>query len=182
VPARLAISDFSFENLADFFGALPASSEGVEDFPRRRTSHMKYAFALVLSVICTMAIVTAQTPAAQAPSTQSEKPAAQPAGAGKVTYTGCLKPGTTADSWVLENAEMASAKSTATATSGAASKTSIGLTVKPSENLKPHANHKIEVVGTIGPAASTSGAAASSTAPRQNLTVESVKMVSATCP
>ncbi len=148
---------------------------------------MRYASALVLSALCTIAIVSAQTPAA--PQDQQQKPAApssqSSASAGKVTYTGCLKPGTAADSWTLENAEMASAAGTtkapgATATSGAASKTTLGLTVKPSENLKPHANHKIEVTGTVAPAASASSAAAGG--PRQNLTVESVKMVAATCP
>ena len=102
-----------------------------------------------------------------------------------MTYTGCLKAGTAADTWQLENAEMASAAGTtrapgATATAGAASKLAIGLTVKPSENLKPHANHKVEVTGTVSPAASAGAAVAG--APRQNLTVESVKMVSATCP
>ena len=162
---------------------------------------MRYTLALVLSALCTMSIVAAQNPApAQPPATPApaqqqttQKPstpaASQSSQAGKVTYTGCLKPGTTADSWTLENAEMASAsgsKSSATAaTAGTASKTTFGLTVKPSENLKPHTNHKIEVVGTVSPSTAGASSAASSTsssAPRQNITVESVKMVSATCP
>jgi hypothetical protein len=179
---------------------------------------MKYAFALVLSVVCTLSIVAAQTPTQQAPATERPAqqqpapgtPSAQTGQSAKVTYTGCLKPGTTADSWTLENAEVASAAGTsakpssAIGTSGAGSKTTLALTAKSAQNLKPHANHKIEVVGTVSPAgagsttqgagATTQGAAAttpgnagaastaSTTAPQQNLTVESFKMVSATCP
>jgi hypothetical protein len=168
---------------------------------------MRHVFALTLSVLCTISLIAAQTPAQQPsvprnPGQESAKPAtpatpatpaapaAQAAQANKVTYTGCLKPGTTPDSWLLENAEVASAASTkapaATGTSGvAASKATLGLTVKPGENLKPHANHKIEVTGTLIPGAKMSGeaaAGAAATAPRQGFTVESFKMVSATCP
>jgi hypothetical protein len=49
--------------------------------------------------------------------------------------------------------------------------------VKPTENIKPHANHKIEVTGTMGKAA---GGAAASATPTFN--VDSFKMVAATCP
>ena len=153
---------------------------------------MRYVFALILAVVCTMAIVAAQAPAqppaggaAQEP---GQKPSAPPAptasAANKVTYTGCLKPGTAADSWTLENAEIASAagaKPGATATSGAP-KTSFNLMAKPSENLKPHANHKIEVTGTVSKAAGGAAASSSSTTPSQTFNVESFKMVSATCP
>ena len=135
---------------------------------------MRYVFALTVAALCTVAV------AAQTPAPQGDKPAApsaQASSAGKVTFTGCLKPGAGADTWTLENAEMAG-KSTA-ATSGSASRMTLGLTTKPSENLKPHANHKIEVTGTVSKAA---GAAASPTAPSQTLAVESFKMVSATCP
>jgi len=148
---------------------------------------MRYTLAFLLSALCTVAIA-AQAPAAPpAGQEPTQKPTAPPAAssstASKVTYTGCLKPGTAADTWMLENAETAS-KSATTATSGAASKTTLNLTVKPSENIKPHANHKIEVTGTIGPASASGGAAAgaASSAPRQSFTVESFKMVSATCP
>jgi hypothetical protein len=58
-----------------------------------------------------------------------------------------------------------------------------------SVNLKPHANHKIEVVGTLSPAkahgeapsASAAGASSAHT-PHQQFSVQSMKMVSATCP
>jgi hypothetical protein len=161
---------------------------------------MRYPIALSLSVLCTVSVLAAQTPpqpAAPAQPAQEQSrpasPASQAADATKVTYTGCLKPGTAADSWTLENAEIASAAGiaakapAATGTSGtASSKTTFGLTVKPDQNLKPHANHKIEVVGTVSPkagaAAPAAPSAASATTPQQNLTVESFKMVSATCP
>jgi hypothetical protein len=55
----------------------------------------------------------------------------------------------------------------------------LGLNVKPGENIKPHANHKIEVTGTMSKAA---GSPSSSTTPSQTINVESVKMVAATCP
>lgn len=162
---------------------------------------------MTLPMLCTIALVGAQAPApdtagAQRPTTPAA-PATQAAQPGKVTYTGCLKPGATADSWTLENAEVsavgASAKAEgassapqgATATAGRApSNTILALTVKPTENLKPHANHKIEVVGTVSVSdasakttgAPAPGASAAATAPRQNFNVESFKMVSATCP
>jgi hypothetical protein len=142
---------------------------------------MRYAFALMLATVCTLSIVSAQTPApAGQDAPKPSAPAAQSASsAGKVTYTGCLKPGTAADTWQLENAEVAAAGGAkaegATATSGA--KQTLSLSVKPTENIKPHANHKIEVTGTMGKAAS--GAAASAT---PTFNVDSFKMVAATCP
>ena len=139
---------------------------------------MRYAFALTFAALCTIA-VAAQTPAPQGDKPAAPAPAAQASSAGKVTYTGCLKPGTAADSWTLENAEVASAAGKSTATSGSASKMTIGLSAKPTENLKPHANHKIEVTGTVS---KTGGASSSSTTPGQTLAVESFKMVAATCP
>jgi len=54
-----------------------------------------------------------------------------------------------------------------------------------SVNLTPHANHKVEVVGTVSPAkagADAAAGAAGAQAPRQQFSVESLKMVSATCP
>jgi hypothetical protein len=140
---------------------------------------MRYAFAFTFAALCTIA-VAAQTPAPQGDKPAAPAPAAQAASAGKVTYTGCLKPGAAADSWTLENAEMASAAGKPAATSGA-SKMTLGLSAKPTENLKPHANHKIEVTGTMSKAGGASSSS-SSTTPSQTLAVESFKMVSATCP
>jgi hypothetical protein len=133
------------------------------------------------------------SPAEQTPS-PSPSSSSSAASADKVTYTGCLKPGTTAGTWVLENAQVASAAGSAAASSDKAvgtagassSKESFNLTVKPSDNLTPHANHKIEITGTTSPAIATSmSAGASSTpsasAPKLNFSVDSFKMVSASC-
>lgn len=172
---------------------------------------MVRSLGFVLAVLCAGAVVAAQAPA-QEPPTQyptTQQPAGQPAQkppappapptqtaqVNKVSYTGCLKPGATAESWTLENAEMASAAGApaksgegAVGTSGAAgSKMIFNLSAKPTENLKPHANHKIEVVGTVSKAGASRAASgaepgAAGTPPRQTLNVESFKMVSATCP
>ena len=52
----------------------------------------------------------AEQPAAQQPATPkpSTPPASAQSAASKVTYTGCVKQGTTAGTWILENAEAAS--------------------------------------------------------------------------
>ncbi len=141
---------------------------------------------------------TAQQPTTPRPTTPpstAQQPADMSSKAGaKVTYTGCVKPGTTAGTWTLENAEVqraggASAPS-AVGTSGA-SKMTLNLEPAASVNLTPHANHKVEIVGTASPAkagadtSSQSAAGASAAgagATRQQFSVESLKMVSATCP
>jgi hypothetical protein len=149
---------------------------------------------------------TSNPPATQQPTTQkpatSEPAAQQPsrpaesssASAGKVTYVGCVKPGTSSGSWVLENAELApkaGASSSSTVGTSGTSKMVLNLSPAATVNLTPHANHKVEVVGVASPAkpgadsaASTPGAstAAGAQASRQQFSVESVKMVSATCP
>jgi hypothetical protein len=131
-----------------------------------------------------------QQPAQPAPAPATpQTPAASPSQASdpnKVTMTGCLKPGATAGTWTLETAAIPSASSSPSSpvgTSGAAKRT-FNLTTKPSDDLKPHANHKIEVVGTVsaaGMAGAAADAAAKDAAPRQNFTVESFKMVSPSC-
>jgi hypothetical protein len=155
-------------------------------------------WSILLSLILSAAVTTAaQTPAQDRPAPepavqqapQKPAPAQQPSApapekstaANKATYTGCLKPGTTPGSWILESAESAAAASAPVGTSGAM-KTTLSLSAKPGTDLKPHANHKIEVVGTVAPAKPSSDPAAAPSAPRQELTVESLKMVAATCP
>ena len=137
--------------------------------------------------VAAIAVVGAQAPASQQPTTQ------KPAAAGnKVTVSGCLKPGTTAGTWTLDNAEMASAASAqkpAGASSGTAgtagAKQTYTLVAKAGQDLKPHANHKIEVTGTVDKASETprgTSGAAGGTMAKQELNVESFKMVAATCP
>src|SRR5688572_17085576 len=133
-----------------------------------------------------------QPPAGQQPSTQKPTtPASSTMSGDKVTYTGCIKAGTTEGTWVLENAETQKAgapASGAVGTSGT-SKMSLNLDPAASVNLKGHANHKVELVGTVSKggaassSASTPGAAGTQAAGQgQRFSVESLKMVSATCP
>ena len=130
----------------------------------------------------------AEQPAAQQPTTP--KPAAPPAASASakptVSYSGCLKPGTAAGTWVLENAEAALKPGAAPSTVGTSGTSKMTLNLDPAAtvNLTPHANHKIEVSGTLSPAkpAAASEAPAAGAAPRQQFSVESMKMVSATCP
>ena len=175
---------------------------------------MPRLWTLVLTLLCATAILAAQAPAGSQPSTQqpaaqqpsSPQPSSQSASssssAPKVTYTGCLKPGSTAGSWVLDSAEMAPPAGAAASTPGAdravatagSAKQTFALVAQPSINLTPHATHKIEVTGTTSPAAasnmsssaasdaSSSASASATAAPKQTLTIESFKMVAASCP
>lgn len=182
---------------------------------------MNRLLTLALASLCATAIVSAQAPypAPQQPSpqrpagAQPSPPAQQPSSpstpsssaassADKVTYSGCLKPGTTAGTWVLESAQLSPAAGSAASASSPSANAAVGtsgakqtlnLTIKPSDNLTPHANHKIEVTGVASPAIAASmntpetpsagaNASSSTTTPRLNFTVDSFKMVSATCP
>lgn len=155
-------------------------------------------YAIPAMLCLTVAVAAAQAdkpanppaappPAAQEPATPkpSAPPAASTSAANKVTYTGCVKPGTGTDSWVLENAEAAAKPGAAPSTVGTSGTSKMTLNLDPaaSVNLKPHANHKVEVTGSISPAkpGASASPAAGATA-RQDFSVESVKMVSATCP
>ena len=172
-------------------------------------------YALPAAFWLAAAVVTAQAPAGEKPA--DNRPAAQePAGqqparpaqssamAGdKVTYTGCVKPGTAAGSWVLEHAQAAQkagASSPNTVGTSGTPGTTLNLDPAATVNLKAHANHKVEVVGTMSMAktsADAGGASAPAPSPsagasatagaagaanRQQFSVESLKMVSATCP
>ena len=155
-------------------------------------------YAVPAMLVLTAAVISAQAPAApanppadqpaaQQPTTpKPSTPSASATAANKVTYTGCVKPGTTSGSWILENAEVASKAGSAPGTVGTSgtSKTTFNLEPAATVNLTPHANHKVELVGTLSPAkpADAASSAASSSAPRQQFSVESMKMVSATCP
>jgi hypothetical protein len=134
----------------------------------------------VSALLCAGALVTAQKPAQEKPAggppPATQAPAAKESAAGNVTYSGCVKPGSAPDSWILENAELSKPGGGPSATSGA-SKMTLALNAKSGTDLKPHANHKVEIMGTIAPAKAGGG-----DAPKQELTVDSLKMVSTTCP
>jgi hypothetical protein len=177
------------------------------------------SFTVISAILCATAIISAQTPAdrpaGNPPAGQTTKPEQQGAAARQVTYTGCLKPGTTPGTFVLESAELATASTASGAQAGqsqagqsqagqsqagqstagqsnvgtaGATKTTLNLnTTKAGTDLKPHTNHRIQVVGTV--AAAKPGAASSATPGQsataktaQDFNVESIKMVSATCP
>ncbi len=109
---------------------------------------MVRSFSLLPALLCAAAIATAQTPAperptataGEAPAVQQpapqQPPAQQPAApmpeksaVSKVTYTGCVKPGTAPESWILENAEVVKPGQATAATSGAM-KSTLNLTTK----------------------------------------------------
>ena len=156
-----------------------------------------------------------QQPSAGRPTTSSpssQQPSSTMAG-NKVTYVGCVKPGTSTGTWVLENAEVQKAGATGSSAVGTSGGSTMTLNLDPAAtvNLKAHANHKVEIVGMMstgsgataaaGPkggeaAAGVTGAtdakggtvatggtgAAGARASGQHFSVESLKMVSATCP
>ena len=168
-----------------------------------------------------------QPPAGQQPSTgkpttsspASQQPSSTMAG-NKITYVGCVKPGTSTGTWVLENAEAQKAGATGSSAVGTAGGSTMTLNLDPAAtvNLKAHANHKVEIVGMMSSgsgatagahggeaAAGVTGAtsakgeaakpgagggtgttggtgAAGARASGQHFSVESLKMVSATCP
>ena len=159
-------------------------------------------FPLVVPVVLIAAVtVTAQTPpqdrpapSPPAPTTQTptaQQPTPKPSMdkstvANNVTYSGCLKPGATSGTWILENVEIAPVKPGESVATSGAPKPTLNLTTKSGTDLKSHANHKVEVTGTIAAAKpagpSTSGAPSGHAAARQEFTVESFKMVSTSCP
>lgn len=161
---------------------------------------MKRKLTMIIpALLCGVAIVAAQAPAQQPPSptekpavqAPTEKPAgqAQPSG-NKVTLTGCVAPGAAAGTWTLNNAQMGSgagAKAEPGAAGTAGAKQTYNLIAKPGgADLKTHASQQVEVTGTLSPAAGAAGGAAgekpaAGPVAKQNLNIESIKMVSATC-
>jgi len=152
-----------------------------------------------------------QAPAAQAPTTApptTPAPSASAANAGKkVTYSGCIErqpasaaavTGAANMPFSLTNASPVDSRSpvaTSGAPSGAASAgkstatASTGKTYRldgTDRMLSPHVGHKVEITGMLDeqPASPSAGASAagSSTAAAAKLKVDSVKMVSTTCP
>jgi hypothetical protein len=153
---------------------------------------------------CTAAIVfaigaaiSAQTPAATASKDQAQS----------ITVTGCLQSepaptgtaggatASSAGSFKLTNAMMgAAAAGAGTATSGTTGTTGAGASASASKGtsyvlegqaaeLKKHVDHQVTITGKLASSAgaSATGAAGASSAPAAKITVESVKMVSASC-
>ena len=143
---------------------------------------------IATGILGAAAVLGAQTPGQQPP---ADRPAIQPATeANKVTISGCVKPGTAADSFVLSNAvttPAAPGRETAPTTGTTGSTKSYNIVAKPGEELSKHVNHKIEVTGTVSASRPPSAAPAASAPPTadqptETVTVQSLKMVAMTCP
>ena len=127
---------------------------------------------------------TAPQPSGQSASTSAEPQAKQ------TTITGCLKPGTSADAYILTNAGMAApASGAAPAPQGTTGSTkSYAVMAKPGTDLSKHVNHKIEVTGTVSASKSSTAPAAATPSvgpgvqPAETFNVESFKMVAMACP
>ncbi len=150
----------------------------------------------------TMATLGAQTPSQQPPADRPttnppaiQQPRPQPNETrpkNEVTMNGCLRPGSAPGSFILADAGAApampaaeSAPAISKGTSGSTKR--YDLIVKPGEDLTKHVNHKVEVTGTVSasrpPNAPAAEAAPAPAAPiTETLTVQTIKMVSATCP
>jgi hypothetical protein len=178
-------------------------------------------YAMPATLCLAASVVMAQAPAVDKPA--GNPSAAQPSSTmvgNKTTYVGCVKPGTSTGTWVLENAEAQKAGAMGSAAVGTSGRSTMTLTLDPAAtvNLKAHANHKVEIVGmmstTSGASAATeakggeaaagvtgptdatgktstpgaagatgaTGAAVGAHPSAHHFSVESLKMVSATCP
>jgi|SwirhirootsSR3_FD_contig_101_1385160_length_732_multi_7_in_0_out_0_1 hypothetical protein len=150
-----------------------------------------------------------QAPPTTTPPTTQTPPASPQAGRSttadkKVTYSGCIErqpasaaavTGAPTMPFMLTNAAAAgtgaavatSGTGAGTAGAGAAASAKASYRLDGTEStLTPHVGHKVEITGTLEeqrPASAAAGGAASaSAAPAGTLKVDSVKMVSTTCP
>ena len=132
----------------------------------------------------------AAPPATPAPPTSTQ--AGRATADKKVTFSGCIErqpasaaavTGAPTMPFMLTNASAGA--SAPVATSGAASASKVSYRLDGTEStLTPHVGHKVEITGTVEerPASAAGGASASANAPAGTLKVDSVKMVSTTCP
>ena len=157
-------------------------------------------YAIPAALCLAAAVVSAQAPGGDKPASNLDK----------TTYVGCLKAGTSTGTWLLEHAAAPKAGATGSGGVGTSGKSTMTLNLHPAAtvNLKAHANHKVEIVGTSSTgseataaagakggeaAAGVAGAtdakgeaatpgAVGAQASGHHFSVESVKMVAATCP
>ena len=156
---------------------------------------MLVKLTVAAGILGAAAILGAQAPGQQPP---ADRPTNQPATetnkvqpateANKITMSGCVKPGASANSFILSNAVIASAAPgsevpPATGTSG--STKSYNVVAKSAEELTKHLNHKIEVTGTLSasrPPGAPATAAPAADQPAETVTVQTFKMVAVACP
>lgn len=152
---------------------------------------------LAAGILLASTLLGAQAPGQQSPAEhpakqQPPEPRSAPlteSKANQVMVSGCLKPGTSAGSFILTNSGPAAAGSSSPpAAQGTTGSTkSYTIVAKPGEDLSKHMNHKIEVTGTVSaskpsnvPPPETPSVAAPQ--PSETLTVQSFKMVAVACP
>lgn len=152
-----------------------------------------------IAVGLTVGLLAQENPQTQQPSQSSSSSAKS------ITVTGCVQqaekgatgtsgtPGATASSsanepkFLLTNAALSTEASGAAAgTSGAApSAASVASEYRldgDDAKLSPHVGHKVEISGTVGKAPKATQAPAASAANAPKLKVDSVRMISSTCP
>ena len=142
---------------------------------------------VLASIFCgTVAVAAAQDPSTAQSGAASGK---------SMTVSGCIQKaepsagatgtaGSTAASdttkFVLKNVSSAAAGAAGTAGSAAGAMVSEYRLDADDAKLSPHVGHKVEITGTVDKAASGAASTAATASPK--LKVDSVKMVSATCP
>ena len=171
---------------------------------------MTRSLSSIAATLClTTAVVAAQVPAGDKPASPSSQKTSATTG-NKITYVGCIKPGASNGAWLLEHAEAQRAGGTGAGAVGTSGQSSMTLNLHPAAtvNLKAHTNHKVEIVGMMSAppsATATEGAkggeaaagvtgptdakgeagtplAANAKASESHFSVESLKMISGTCP
>jgi hypothetical protein len=147
---------------------------------------MLLRLTVATTILGAAAILGAQAPGQQPP---PDRPTTQPAAeANKVTISGCVKPGASANSFILSNAVVAPTmpgREAAPTTGTAGSTKSYNVVAKPEEGLSKHLNHKIEVTGTLSASRPPSASATATPAadqPAETVTVQTFKMVAVACP
>jgi hypothetical protein len=139
---------------------------------------------------------TTQAPSTQAPRTPPAAPAPSASASAadkKVTYSGCIErqpasaaavAGAANMPFSLTNASAVGAANAPVATSGGAGAAKTYRLDGTESTLTPHVGHKVEITGTIEeqPASPSGGAGAGAAPPAPRLKVDSVKMVSTSCP
>ena len=139
----------------------------------------------------------ATPPTPQVPPTSTTAGRANANADKKVTYSGCIErqpasaaavTGAPSMPFMLSNASAAGAGApvATSGAGGAAPSTKASYRLDGTEStLTPHVGHKVEITGTLEeqrPASAAAGGATSATTPAGTLKVDSVKMVSTTCP
>jgi hypothetical protein len=122
--------------------------------------------ALCGAALMSTALVCAQ----EKPSGDGNGSTAATANANAVTFTGCLSPGSSSDSYYLTNAKQKGVKN--------ADKTFKIVAATPKVKLEPFVTEEVEVTGTIDQAAAASGTDSSKI---RTVTVSKVKVRTESC-